>query len=246
MAIKNLLFFLSIIFFISCTESEEISDPKNLQEYLTINNNKVLDEVIACAASKNEDAAVSYVFYYPISGATNIQYFETENITVAKDNFELYTPVVLEKEPVFNGYLERFIRNEATESWCIVTYETEGRVHVSNPIKLKNASKPTEWTDAVTINLETTLMPQFSWEDGVIAENEIYFEVLSDAENNLLSGTYTYETSFQFYKLDNVVLNITTNVDPTLNINEEYNFTKMGVSEDNWVNLVLQKTFISQ
>ncbi len=246
MAIKKLLFLFGILLFNSCSENETIAEPENLQEYITINNGKELDEVIACAASKNDNTSVSYVFYYPITGATNIQYFEAESSLVDKENFELYTPVSLEKQDVFNGYLERFIRNGTSETWCIVTFETEGKLHVSNPIKLKNTTKPTEWTSAVTVNSDSSLMPEFIWEDGSIAENEIYFQVVSTLENDLITGTYTYDKWFQFYKLENVVLNITTVTTPVLNNNDSYNFTMMGVSEDNWVNLVLQKTFIAE
>lgn len=241
-----IVFLWAILLFISCNEKEEISEPKNLQEYISTNNTKALDEVIACAASKDGDASVSYVFYYPINGATNIQYFETENTSVSKDNFELYEPVNLEREDVFNGYLQRFIRNDAVESWCIVSYETTGKVHVSNPIRLKNERIPTEWSDEVIIDAETALMPQFLWEDGLVKENEIYFQVLSTSENDFLSGTYTFDTWFQFYNLDNVVLNITTESKPSLDIDKEYNFTMMGVSIDNWVNLVIQKSFTAQ
>ena len=77
-------------------------------------------------------------------------------------------------------------------------------------------------------------------------ENEIYFQVLSTSENDFLSGTYTFDTWFQFYNLDNVVLNITTESKPSLDIDKEYNFTMMGVSIDNWVNLVIQKSFTAQ
>ncbi len=61
--------------------------------------------VIACAASKQDNNSVSFVFYYPEETATNIQYFETKNTSVDKDNFDLYTRVDLEREDVFNGYL---------------------------------------------------------------------------------------------------------------------------------------------
>ena len=158
----------------------------------------------------------------------------------------MYKPIDLEQEDVFNGYLERFIRNNDTENWCVVTYETEGRIHVSNPIRIKNNTKPTEWSESVTIDLENPLMPKFIWKDGITPENAIYFQVISDTNNNFISGTYTFDRLFQFYKLDNVVLNITNQELPVLNSQENYNFTMMGVSEDNWVNLVIQKTFTAE
>jgi len=60
-----------------------------------------------------------------------------------------------------------------------------------------------------------------------------------------LSGTYTFEQHFSYYVLDNVVLNITEETPPVLETATPYNFTLMGVSEDNWVNLFIQKSFIN-
>ncbi len=49
----------------------------------------VLDNVISCAASNKDDHLVS-VYLYPRVGATNIQYFETTNDFVDKNNFDNY------------------------------------------------------------------------------------------------------------------------------------------------------------
>ena len=67
--------------------------------------------------------------------------------------------------------------------------------------------------------------------------------MVTDAQNNLLSGTYTYEKLFTYYNLENVVLNVTRENPPSLLSNNSYSFTMMGVSLDNWVNLVIQKDF---
>jgi len=79
-------------------------------------------------------------------------------------------------------------------------------------------------------------MPFFSWQDGLYDDTKIYFQVVSDAQRNLLSGTYTFDKMFTYYELDNVVLNITKNTPPVLSDGNPYEFTLMGVSEDNWVN----------
>ena len=52
-----------------------------------MNSHLALDEVIACAASDGSNADISYVFYYPIVTATNIQYFETEDTAVDENDF---------------------------------------------------------------------------------------------------------------------------------------------------------------
>lgn len=199
--------------------------------------------VIACAASEQITNAV-LVFYYPEDGATNIQFFETKTTAVNNDDYSNYTKVDLESAPFFNGYLGKFTRLIEEEQWIIVTFELEGEVKISNPIRSKQLTKPTVWNDAVTI--ERTLMPVFNWEANAFGDNAIYFQVLSNDQNDLLSGTYTTENQFQYYNLSNVVLNITTQMPPALQNNTLYNFTLMDVSEDNWVNLVSQKAFTIQ
>jgi len=81
------------------------------------------------------------------------------------------------------------------------------------------------------------------WDEGKYKDSKIYFHVISDDANNVLSGTYTFERNFQYYKLDNVVLNVTQGTPPVLESGAFYNFTLLGVSEDNWVNLFSEIPF---
>ncbi len=243
---RIILFAVICICFLACTTDDQEMQLEILQDYIEVNSNLDLDEVIACAASKKGNVNTSFVFYYPIPSATDIKYFETTSIDIDKDNYSLYKEKNLEKEDVFNGYLGRFVRNSTEDVWCIVTYKSSGKFHKSNPIRLKSQSKPTEWTDKVTIDESKSLTPKFLWDDGIVKENRIYFQVITDADNNLLSGTYTYDKWFQYYNLVNVVLNVTRDTPPSLQLMNDYNFTLMGVSEDNWVNLVIQKTFVAK
>jgi hypothetical protein len=201
--------------------------------------------VIACAASHNVSGNI-LTFYYPEEGATNIRFFETKKINLNENDLSNYNPVLLKKEPVFNGHLGVFEQNALNEKWIIITFELNNEVKISNPIRSKQNTKPTVWNNEVVINQSQSGMPLFSWVDNPVGDNVIYFQVLSDAENNLFSGTYTYENQFQYYKTDNVVLNVTTQPAPDLKPNEIYNFTLMDVSEDNWVNWVIQKSFASE
>ncbi|MCF6223082.1 MAG: hypothetical protein L3J34_05070 [Flavobacteriaceae bacterium] len=114
---------------------------------------------------------------------------------------------------------------------------------MSNPIRIKHVLKPTVWTEDVSIDHTQTGMPIFNWINNEFGDNAIYFQVVSDSQNSLLSGTYTNENQFQYYNTSNVVLNITTQTPPELIIGTSYNFTLMDVSEDNWVNSVIQKIF---
>ncbi|MEE9362648.1 MAG: hypothetical protein V3U92_08625 [Cellulophaga sp.] len=234
------IFFLTVILF-SCSK-DAITEENSLESILA-NKEIVSDNVIACAASNTGSSTVS-IFLYPRVGVSNIQYFETKSVDVDKNAYSNYTLGTAPKMQVLNGYLNKFEIKPKQEKWVIVTFEEEGETHLSNPIRLKHLTKPTEFsTENVTINKEEILMPLFSWIEGKHKDTKIYFEIIVDAQKNLLSGTYTYEKMFQYYKLDNVVLNVTREQPPILKMNASYSFILMGVSEDNWVNLWSEVAF---
>ena len=243
---------LTILLFYSC-EDEVLVIPvpsSNLAEYLEENPDMrlVRDSLIACAASM-ADTNVAFpisIFFLPEGNASNFRYFETESLLPENGIAGDYEEVVLDIEPVFNGYLRHFRRPALTENtWGVVTFERDDNIHISNPIRLKYNDLPTEHNSTLlTIDQTNSLSPLFTWEDGSIDENEIYFQVISEENGDLLSGTYTYERNFRFYDLSNVVLNIRDiSPIPMLETGKNYGFLLMAVSLDNWVNLVIEKEF---
>ncbi|MFS4494345.1 hypothetical protein [Maribacter sp. 2308TA10-17] len=229
---------------LSCsTDAENILAP-TLDSTLS-SKQIILDNVIACAASNADDDLIS-VFFYPRPNTTNFRYFETQDENVDKNDFENYVPVEFPIRDVFNGFLKKFEVSSTNEKWVIVAFDEDGKTNLSNPIRLKQNKRPTQYiSQNVSIDASTN-MPNFIWEDGRYTDTKIYFHVVSDITNKLLSGTYTFEKNFQYYNLDNVVLNVTQGIPPTLMSGASYNFTLLGVSEDNWVNLFSEKTFAVQ
>lgn len=227
--------------FLSCSKTdEEVTSGTTLASYV-VDEEVIRDNVIACAASHENDTFIS-VFFYPRPGATNFTYFETDTI-VDKNNFQNYSLIEFPIVDVFNGFLKSFEVSSDNEKWVVVTFEEDEMIHLSNPIRLKQNTKPTEYiSQNVEVNTATT-MPIFSWQDGVFDDTAIYFHVVSNAANRLLLGTYTFEQNFQYYNLDNVVLNVTPGTPPELIPADKYNFTLLGVSEDNWVNLLSEVMF---
>ncbi len=235
--------------------SEETPPPEgSLSAYLNSSNLPVSKQLIACAAGGQkgflEDPSFPVsVFFLPIKGAYDFVYFENKNISDDQDDLDNYRKVDLEVVPVFNGFLQRFLHPGGDQDvWSKVVYRTQDSIHICNAIRLKSTTKPSEFNpQLVAISFADALSPKFSWQDGSIAENAIFFQVVSDADGYLLSGTYTYEKCWQFYNLDNVVLNVNDIVpEPTLDAGETYHFTLMGVSLDNWVNLISQNEFIAR
>jgi len=244
---RYFLFLIVISIVLSNCKKEEI-ESNILADYLEANNELERDDLIACAGGTpdgflGDSESPSSVFFYPIEGAYDFRYFESNQIDSPND-YTFYEAKDLVDVPVFNGKLRRFLNSSFEgERMGIITYRTPGKIHICNPIRQKTNVKPTEINSLVSIE-ENGINPRFVWEDGLIKENVIYFQVISDRADNFISGTYTFEKEFTFYELDNVVLNITDSTSaPILENNQEYKFTMMGVSEDNWVNLLIEKEF---
>lgn len=236
------------LFFFCCSEDNDRITPRNLQEYIAANANRELDNVIAYGANADANLALSYIFYYPVDGATEIKYFETDSIAVDEKDFSNYRREILAENNIFGGKLNRFSRAGSDESWCIVTYLTAGKLHKSAPIRLKNATNPTSWQSEVTIEYSVTLEPKFTWSDFGITDNVTYFQVLSDEEDDFISGIHTENNSFQYYDISNTDQNLVMNttIPPDLVLGATYNFTLMGISADNWVNLIIESSFVAQ
>jgi len=176
--------------------------------------------------------------------AREFKYFEATSISDSID-FSKYELTNFPDESVFNGYLWKFNHSDFEgERMGVVTYKTPGKLHVCTPIRLKHNPKPTEVNKNLLEIIPNGINPSFSWQDGLIDENVIYFQMISDSDGNLISGTYTIEKQFTFYDVSNVVLNITDpNSNPQLQAGQTYTFSLMAVSEDNWVNLFFEQPF---
>jgi hypothetical protein len=250
MKIKNIGFWVILVsVFFSCSSDNDISVPRNLGEFLETISNTNEGGVIACAANAEGRNDLTYIFYYPEEGATDIRYYEASSATVDKLDFTSYKRQALNVEDVFGGELQRFVRNnDDSESWCLVTYFLDGVLQISNPILLKNNSQQTKWENDLTIDYPTTLNPKFTWTDFDTPNNDVYFQVLFETkEEQFISGTYTEENTFSFYDTSNVTFNITTETPEDLKVDTEYLMTVMGVSQtDNWVNLIIEEKFVPQ
>lgn len=238
---------ISFLLITSCGKSDDniSTESETLATYI---DGKIFETgaVIACVAS-DIDSNDILTYYYPEPGTSNVRYYETENDELDGQDFLNYKMVDLESTPLFNGYLGQFTQNSTQEKWIVITFELEGEIKISNPIRTKQITKPSVWHNAISIDQAQTGMPVFSWEANAFGDNAIYFHVVSDIENNLLSGTYTIENQFQYYKTSNLVLNITRETPPDLILRNTYNITLMDVSKDNWVNaVVFNKKFNTQ
>ena len=246
MVFKKIILLVICISICSCSEDTDVSIARNLQEYIDGSSNVATEAVVAYAANAEANTNLTYIFYYPEAGASDIRYYELTDSALDENNFINYKRQSLDSKEVFGGKLARFSRSGDSESWCLVTYEKEGILRISDPIKLNNKTKSTEYSDAVNIDYKTTTEPNFTWEDGVIDENVIYFQVFTDEEESFISGTYTEDKFFQYYDETNVleIPKINNAIPQDLVEDEIYNFSMFALSDDNWVNLIIREQFI--
>ena len=91
MKLKYILFvFCFSMLFFSCSEDNDVTTPRNLQEYFDENSNKEKDFVVACAANSPANTALNYIFYYPEIGATDIRYYETADTSADETDYKNY------------------------------------------------------------------------------------------------------------------------------------------------------------
>ena len=237
---------------ISCTEDEA---DRTLQEH--IDNNLELipfNELVACAAGGQQDFLEDdrfplNIFLYPELEAHTFRYYETDRVDVDPLDLSLYNTVETEREPLFNGFLQRYPRPDPVRDvWARVSFVNGDTLWYSKAILLKTNQQPTDFSpDFCEVDLSSPLEPSFTWTESSMGENIIFFHVISDENNQAFSGTYTEERQFQYYNLDNVVFNVTREGQPQpLELGSTYYFTLMGVSPDNWVNFIAQKSFVPQ
>lgn len=205
-----------------------------------------LDAVVACAAGDSLNSDLIRVYYYPEEGAQNVKFYETNSPDVDPNDFFNYLSLDIEDAPFFGGTLRQFERLFSSEQYIIVTYEVNDSIKISTPIRTKNNSLPTEWINTIEIDQQQSTMPLFNWNVASEENNAIFFEVVSDSNDDFLSGTYTYDSEFQYYNLSNVVFNITNGTPPDLIVGNDYAITVMDVSIDNWVNQVINSPFTAE
>ncbi|MFK7786547.1 MAG: hypothetical protein AB8B56_15610 [Crocinitomicaceae bacterium] len=185
------------------------------------------------------------VFFYAEEGASNFQYFETNSINVDPNDYNQYFPKDYDMTVLYKGFMRKFDHPSiANERWGIVTYETDGTVHVCDPIRIKAVVAPTEDVSPGVTIIESGVNPEFDWFFVNEPQSETYLSIVSDMENNLVSAVYTNDKFWTFYSISNVVLNLTPGSEaPSLIPDSEYNYTMFGISEDNWVHTITLRSF---
>lgn len=250
---RLLIFSMALLTVVSCKKDTLLqSNSTGLQLYVDQNTNLERDDLIACAGGTGttfvgDSINPVSVFFYPEAGAYEFRYFETSSISVDNANLNNYEEKSFNLTDLFNGTMKKFDHPAMNdERWGIVTFKTAGKLHLCNPIRLKSSVSPTTDISNIIQVTDNGTTPGFDWTAENEPNNVIYFSIVSDTLENLISGTYTTDKFWTFYDLSNVVLNVTPTSNPTLQAMTPYNYALMGVSEDNWVHTFGMKAFQTQ
>jgi type II secretory ATPase GspE/PulE/Tfp pilus assembly ATPase PilB-like protein len=84
MVFKKIIFLLVCISVFGCSEDTDISVARNLQEYMNENLNVEENAVFACAANAASNTSLTYDFYYPEVGASDIHVEPTEKFLLIR------------------------------------------------------------------------------------------------------------------------------------------------------------------
>jgi hypothetical protein len=234
---KIIALLLGVLVLSSCKKDAVEGD---LEQFVTENQSLSEDYLIACAAGNlssfmgSTEQPIS-IFYYNVDGASTailyVKSIEGDHADYSNYSRANETPISM-----FNGRMGRFpVSTDYNGRWVVVAYTSGTSYHISDPILIHAESLPTADITSQIVVQGDSLQPEFDWSADVVPGNVIYFSLISNGTDDFISGVYTTEKNWNFYDLSNVVLNVTPTSSPTLNAQESYMYTNMGVDEDNWV-----------
>ena len=247
---------LACLTLLACTkETVTPTESSGLQKYIEDNSSLTRGEnVIACAAGNNTSFMGNpthpvAIFFYPDQTASDIRYYESSEFDIDIYDYNNYTLQSLDLEDVFNGRMKKYNRPPvSSERWGIVTYQTNGQIHISDPIRLLAGSWPTDEISQVINVTDNGTTPSFDWSGENEPGNVIYFSVVSDLSNEMISGIYTETKNWTYGDFSNVVLDVSPTPQPGASLSPmtTYNYTLMGVSDENWVHTFGTAQFTTQ
>ena len=227
------------------------ADGQSLSSFIRSNNlTEQPDSLIACAFSGDhaflpqglgDDARILSYSYFPEGDF--LYFHSTDEVAASADLSHYIFRRALGARNVASGFFEVIPLAQpavGTFERMMVARVIGGKVYLSNPIFIKGEDEPTTaFRGELATEDAASGNPGFSWPESP-GDNVIYFQLLTDGNNRVVSGTYTVEPEFTYYQTDNVVLNVSPGVPPATlpTTNGPYRMTVMGVGANNWVNFI--------
>ncbi|PTX59226.1 hypothetical protein C8N46_11062 [Kordia periserrulae] len=244
-------FFIASLFLVSlfsCSnddDSPQSVDPFSLEVRLT--NQQISNEKITAIGFSNFSTSNTFLFYHVADGATNIEFFKTENTEVDRTNYSNYREFTMETNSVFGNFEQGREDTRDEEYYAIVKYMVNNEVRLSNPIKVTPISQPNTWTSNIGvlyINQSNVGYPKISWENNTEGETSFSFCIITSS-GNVLANVVTEDNRFQYFDTSNVLQDFTQQAPEALTSGVPYFVYLLDVNADNWLNRVVFHNFLA-
>jgi len=232
------------------------ADGQSLGSFIQGNNlTEQPDSLIACAFSGDHTflpqgvgADVRVLSYSYFLEGEFLYFHSTDRVAASSDLSHYAYRRPLGARNVANGFFEvlPMVQPAAgTFERMIVARVIGPKIYLSNVIFIKGEDTLTATLrGALAVENASSGNPGFSWPTAP-GDNVIYFQLLTNGNDRVVSGTYTTEPGFTYYQTDNVVLNVSPGTPPASlpASNGPYRMTVMGVGANNWVNFIRDTEF---
>ncbi|MFD1553214.1 hypothetical protein DNU06_15235 [Putridiphycobacter roseus] len=241
-----------LLFAIALVSCKKTAHKLNLAAYLSENAALEQGDILVFAAKAIDPELYPQgtgnikptVYFHAENNADDFKYFELKDKEEPYD-YKSYKPInkyPIVIEPLFNGEVSSFsIPTENNEKFIVITYKSSDKLYVSSPIKLETNKIEKATEDLLTITTSNNTAT-FTWEDKTAQSNTTYLQLINDSTGTLISGTYTQDKTFTTADFSNVTDRfMETNL--ALNPNSKYYISVIGISENNWANMLVSKVF---
>lgn len=229
------------VLFVSCDKIKV----QTLEEFMTAQTLSPSDDLVACAASTlvlsmDFPPVHTMVYYKTVEGQGDIKVWYSEAFS---QDFSKYQEITVNDVRIHNNFMGSALMNLQSGS-IIVSTSTEDEFIYSKPIEILSDEITTVIHTDVEVDLANGLNPFFTWPESTVDSESIYFHLIVDMVNDdAITGTYSYENTFTFYDLNNVVFNVTEKENPELLSNTNYLMQVMHVSDNNYVTKITRAEF---
>jgi hypothetical protein len=187
------------------------------------------------------------VFYLPPENSTEYKYFESDKYNINVNDLTTFYEKKLESIAEFSGSFIRFLHPSLDfPRWARISCKKNGQILISNAFMINTMSDSTKYCPGLlAFDFDRPTQPLFSWYNDTIPGTSMYLQLLSGADQEIISGTFTTDHYFQFYDLSNVIRNIHDVTPlPVLTKGQICTFTLMGLGPDYWVEMMSDTTFM--
>ena len=204
------------------------------------------DAIHAFAANDQSNDDLTNIYSVVENGATDIKFYESDTPNINPQNFYRYKLMETQPALISDSKIKIFRHGFLRDEWIVMTYLIDDKIKVSSPIRINNFFQPTEYIETIEIDQNESGSASFDWSVQSYDVNAFFVEIMKNNSETVLSLTFTNDSNFQYFNLENVTLNLSETAPPDLELGDDYEFTVLDIGVDNWINSIYRQPFIAE